>query len=695
MITQELINDIKMGTNIIDGSEYKDTLQAVAQITCDIVVKTLGPYASTTVIDDGTSTYSTKDGWSVVNRIRFSDSIENILFGFIKDISFSLNSKVGDGTTTAIVAANTFIEKFRNWIENARSNKESEFHNLRQADLLKAIEETAESIIEELKSEKRVKKIESPEDIYKIAYVSTNGNEEVSKMIQSIYKETSNPNIHVTLNTGGTTRYEIENGYKLDAKLLNETCHYNTSEETCELNDECKIVIFDHNVTYTRHYKLIQSLIKSICNNQAKPQTLVILAPFYDEIFSSIMGATIRKIVNNGQICPVILVQIPYSTTTQKCYINDFSILCETQIFDSSKLEMYTQMNKAISGEVEEDEKAQEVFKALMESSEFKTPEDIIDCSVGKCRKLTIGKNFLLLEKFRKDTTMYKNMYDFINKAYEAAKAKADETQNRINLSYSEAHMRLIKFAGQTGTIFVGGDSELSCKCLKDAVDDAVLACRSAYEYGYIRGLNLETLSAITKLSNETEVEDDHDIKHKLTKECLRMFFDVFENLAISVMYNKYVDDGISREEFINAPIWNNYWLKNDNKLYMDGKDINTPTKIIYACIENGYEYNIVTEQFAPAGYSVINSVATDIEIIKATTSILTLLLSSNQLVTINRQYNREKTREEAEKRERERYANITDGILSTLSRYSKMLDCSISLPSHSSDNISSTVALL
>jgi len=667
MVSQDFINDIKIGTNVIDGKEYKDTLQAVAEITCEIVMKTLGPYASTTVIDDGSSTYSTKDGWSVVNRIRFSDAIENILFGFIKDISFSLNSKVGDGTTTAIVAANTFIKKFRSWIENARNDSDSDFHNLRQADLLKAIEETADSIINELKSDSRVRYIENPEDVYKIAYISTNGNAQISKMISDIYRETSNPNIHVTLNTGGETRAEIENGYKIDAKLLNAACHFNTSEETCEFNDECKVVIFDHNVTYTKHYKLIQSLINSICNQQ-KPQALVIIAPYYDEIFASVMSATIRKITNNGQISPVMLVQVPYSTTNQKCYINDFAVLCETQIFDSSKLEMYTQMNKALSGEVEEDEEAQSIFKSLMEANEFKTPEDILDCSIGKARKLTVGKNFVLLEKFRKDTTMYKNTYDFINKEYEAAKAKADANQNRISLSYSEAHMRLIKFSGQTGTIFVGGDSELSCKCLKDAVDDAVLACRSAYEHGYIRGLNLETLSAITKLSNELAVTDTQS---KLKKECLSMFFDVFEELAINVMYNKYADDDISREDFANAPVWNNKWVGGDsNKLYLNDKDINTPKLILYACIENNYEYNIVTEQFAPAGFSVVNSVSTDIEVIKATTSILSLLLSSNQLISINRQFDRDKSIEEAEKRERQRYANIADGIMSSVNKY-------------------------
>ena len=670
--------DIRIGTNVIDGDEYKDTLQAVSDITCEIVTKTLGPYASTTVIDDGTSTYPTKDGWSLINRMRFSDAVENVLFGFIKQISFALNSKVGDGTTSAIVAANKFINKFRQWMTVLRNDKDASLRFIRQADLLETITKASEDIINELQSPDRVMRIESADDIYKIAYISTNGNREISEMIRDIYKETNNPSIHVTLNTGGQTRYEIENGYKLDAKLLNPSCHFNTGEETCVINEDSKIVIFDHAVTYVKHYKLINSLIGSICNNPAKPQPLVILAPFFDEVFSSIMAATIRKITNSGQISPVILVQVPASTLVQKCYLNDFAILCETQVFDGPKLEMYSKLNKVLSGEVEEDETAQEAFAALLEASNFKTPEDIIECSVGKCRKLTIGKNFLLLEQFRKDLPMYVNTLEHIKDEYEEAKKNADANKNRINMAYADAHMRLIKFTGQTGTIFVGGDSELSCKCLKDAVDDAVLACRSAFEYGYIRGLNIETLSAIDKLVRETRDEIvrrdvDNECSGKplgadykqleLKQACLTMFFDVFSEMSIDVMYNKYINDGIDRDVFMDINIWGTNGISYDDEARIDAVDV------IKTCVTGNYEYNIVTETFSAPGFSVVNSVATDIEVIRAVTSILALLLSSNQLISVSRQFDRKKSIEEAEARERRRYANIADGIVDTINK--------------------------
>jgi len=64
-----------------------------------------------------------------------------------------------------------------------------------------------------------------------------------------------------------------------------------------------------------------------------------------------------------------------------------------------------------------------------------------------------------------------------------------------------------------------------------------------------------------------------------------------------------------------------------------------------YAVTKN-LGYNIVTEEFEPAGTGVINSVATDSEILRATTSIITMLLSSNQLLSINKRYDKKINKE-------------------------------------------------
>lgn len=683
MINETFIRDIKGGMNIVDGDEYKDILEAITDITCECVVKTLGPYAATTVIDDGVSTYSTKDGWSVVNRLHFADPIENTLYKFIKDISFTLNSRVGDGTTTAIVTAKMFISLFRKWMEKEHNNDKSPFKFIRQSDLLAGINKAANLVCEELKNPDRLKKITKTDDIYKIANISTNGNSDIAKIIKDIYDKTSNPNIHVTLNVGGETYAEIQDGYKLDTKLLNPSCHFNTSENTCVLPGKTNVVIFDHNVTYVDHYAIVNALINSYCNQQG--HYLVVMAPYFDDMFTSVASAQIRQIVHQGQMSPFLLVQAPVANTLQKCMLSDFACLCETEIFGYAKVKMYNQMQAALSGESSEFDE----YSKLIEVSGFKTPESILECSVGIAKKMTIGKNFTLIQDFNKETTMYKNTLKVIQEAFDAEKKKANATNNRLTLGYADTHMRLIKFEGKSGTIFVGGDSELSCKCLKDAVDDAVLACRSAYENGYIRGMNIETISAVMHL---IDIHSDD----KLMVECLKMIGGAFMRVTSEIMYNKYRFEGFNKNEFLQIEWGSEYKSSNARNTTKINNDIkksnaykklqtgikngkpNYPAFIIDACVELGLEYNLVTEQFGPSGYSVINSVSTDIEIIKATTNILSLLLSSNQLVTINKVYDKKITTEDAIRKEKERATNVASGYVEAIANsdgFARLID--------------------
>ena len=90
LMDKTLYEDIKYGTNIVTGKEYLDTMLTIADVASEMVVKTLGPYGKTTIIDDGTFTYPTKDGWSVLKRLRFNDPIYNTLYGVLKQVSFDI-----------------------------------------------------------------------------------------------------------------------------------------------------------------------------------------------------------------------------------------------------------------------------------------------------------------------------------------------------------------------------------------------------------------------------------------------------------------------------------------------------------------------------------------------------------------------------------------------------------------------------
>ena len=652
-LTMDKINEVRMGLNLVEGDEYRETLAAISEVVSDVLGKTLGPYAYTTTIDDGAYTYSTKDGWSVLNRLRFGDVVHETLFKFIKQISFQLNSRVGDGTTTAVIAADFFTRMLREFMATVRYDDNGDI--LRQADLLNCINECKDKIIEELHSPKRLHMVKRGqngyEDIYKIAYVSANRNATIAKIIKDIYDQTDNPNIHVTLNSNQATTYgEVQRGYKLDAKLLMAECYVNTEDKTSVITDDSMIFIFNHNVTYAEHFTLIQQLITLA--NQTK-KVLIIVAPYFDEVITSILSATISRCAQQGQVPNTMIVQCPMASQSQKNYIDDFAILTNAEIFTYTYVRMYNQLVKQYNAKLNNTELDDEFdeYKGLLENSDFEAPGDIVELCKGVTHKITLSEKMMLLENFAVDSNRYTTRKAEILETFEEVKNKfkTSSSIDPLNKEYLEAHMRYVKFMGNTGVIHVGGDSDLVRQCDKDSIDDAVLACRSAFENGYIRGLNLETISVAQDLGNQC------DVKHSVEKEIYKIFERVFRATSMKVMANKY--DNYSSYT-MDAPVWKNY----------NGLDNHiSAVEVLDTCIENNLCFDIVTESYQHADneeeLTLVNSVSTDCEILTAMTSILSLLLSSNQLLSINKTYYRTRSKAKVLSEEADKAAAWGEGI--------------------------------
>lgn len=647
-VSEEKIKDIKMGLNLVSGKEYKETLTGISNVVAEVLVKTLGPYASTTTIDDGTYTYPTKDGWSVLNRLRFGSAIEDTMLKFIKQISFNLNSRVGDGTTTAVIAANHFIEQLQAYMTLLAKNNKI----MRQADLLEMIESCSNEIIKELHSPKRLHRVTPDEnghygDIYKIAYVSTNRNAEISKMITDIYDTTGNPNIHVTINGNGETFSEIQKGYKIDCKLLFPECYINTEDKTSKSNEDNLVYIFNNNVTYAEHYSMVNACI-GIGNRDKKP--VVIMAPYFDEIITGIFAGSIRKVFNQGKIPSVQFIQVPMTNSSQKNLIDDFAVLVGAQIIGYDKVRMFNQVTKQIlKAEGKEINDEFDEYKDLIANSDIKYPEDILNMCVGVAHTLTTADKYLLIEDFDTETPAYKARKKLIDDAFDSAKSAM---RDNLNKDYLEAHLRKVKFSGDTGMIHVGGDSDLVRQCMKDSVDDAVLACRSAFENGYIRGLNIETIDVSRELMYKYDMSQDADVR--MRGSIFDIFFKTFLETSKDVMRNKYINN-----DFV-------YVIKDSD--YKWGPDKNmTMDDVIHTCLDNNTCFDIVTEKFEDAGEGLVNSVSTDCEIISAMSSMLTLLLSSNQLLSINKMYDRKIGRQQIIDDKTEEIGAITATIADVL----------------------------
>ena len=623
---------VKAGMNIVNGDEYKEAFVGVSHAAADVLKKTLGPYGHTTVIDDGINRYSTKDGWSLVQRISFGDPLYNTMYGFIKKISFSLVTRVGDGTTTAIVAADAFIHEM---MENEA------FKKYRQRDLLNVMLDAKKVIIEKLYNEKYFHSI--PDDgkydaIYNIAYTSTNENAEIASMIQQIYKETMNPNIYVNVGPSKETSMTIDKGYRLDCGPKGLSAFANNDEREFTSKNGVLIFFIDHNVTYTDHWQILQDLMDYAITNGRQ---IMVFAPYFDTMVTDRIGSFTDSVVRQNKLPPLMMVQVPYSNSMQKNMFSDAAIIAGAQVFNTGCLDACLQayLKKNRDGT---DAPEATMLKDL--NPNYMTPMDLIRDYCGISADITASDEFVMFNTYNTENPLYKNRLLEIKNTYEQVVVETADQITAVNKKLMEARLRYIRFYGVMGTINIGGNSEAEKQCLKDSVDDAVLACRSAYERGYVKGMNLATIGAI----QDAIYDHTHDYNDTYTNELyhmiLKTLLKVFKTVALAVMNNKYPDANA------NDRIWLNRTYAVDD--------------IIHTAIDKNWGFNIVKDQFEKDELHVVNSVVADEEILNACVSILTYILTSNQLLSVNRTFDTKAQEQIVENKNRKNFRVAAEEIV-------------------------------
>lgn len=643
---------VRAGMNIVDGEEYKEAFVAVSHATADVLRKTLGPYGHTTVIDDGQFRYTTKDGWSLVQRLGFGDPLYNTMYQFIKSISFNLVSKVGDGTTTAIIAADSFI---------AQMEKNPDFSKFRQRDVLKAMQKISGKVIDALKSPKYTHFISDDneyEDIYRIAYTSTNENEDIARMIQKIYLETQNPNIYVNLGGSSKTSYTVTKGYRLDCGPKEISLFANTDSH--EYVDKGNIPCFfvNHNVTFADHANLITELSKYGAANQT---TVLLFAPYFDEALSSRLHEQNVRIARNGQMPTLMMVQTPMSDTIQRGFFDDAIVVAGAQAFTPNDLDACLQAWTKHAKDGSDNEDYLSALYAI--NSDFEEPADLIRTYMGHVSSISVGEKFVLFKEFNDSNPILKNRIAEVKRVYDEEREASLKNISYLNKNFMNAQLRYVRLMGKMGSIDVGGESEQEKQFLKDVVDDAVLACRSSFENGYVKGLNLATIGAISDVYNDLlKDENATEIENLVIDTLEKVYYDV----AYSVMLNKYNDTN---------PETDAVWCYNES----DGNAL-TAKNIIDYCNAHNCGFNIVTEEFdgitihhtsdnkmyasnetEEIPLTVVNSVISDIEVLKACVSILTYVLTSTQLLSVNRTYDNAAKKRILEISERKKYETIAD----------------------------------
>lgn len=560
-------------SNIISEKNFKDRVEAIFKLVADAVSKTLGPFGKTTIIEQFGEMHVTKDGWTVLKGITFEDNTDNNILYLLTKIASQVVVKVGDGSTSSIVAADEILKQFRNTdiIDMEFGPREfTETLNRLVIKLVDAIERQSIKINDEDFNEERDRKI------YNLAMISTNGNKTISEMISRIYSETGNSSISFVKGSYAEHEIEIVNGYKSNIRLIDGI--YINNESGLRTESQPMILMFDHRLEL-EHYMNMIVPIRAQC--AANGSVLYVIAPHYSD-------AVLQRIKSDTNL---------FFKASQGRFQD---IYCRSSIISNFSRQLYSDLACLLGATVIDTTTVEEFIKEEDENARLQA---MIDC-LGTCGTLSIDiKDALFSDFIAKDEKLFEVvMADAVSRYNEAKERFA--RLDTVSPELVDIKTRIAKLKCKMGIIKVGGVSTLEQSANYDLVDDAVKACENAFIYGYNIGCSLIiplTISDIIAKNTFTSKE----------VRILNMLGVAFLNVYRRVIQNKYVQVEESVEQ---------------------QKVVDKVNEIIEGSIQKQLPYDLTSNTYST---TIINPTHTDIEILKAASSMVSLLITSNQYLKI------------------------------------------------------------
>lgn len=175
----------------------------------DAVKSTFGPNGRNVIIEDpsGESPHITKDGVTVAASINLENKYENIGASLIKEVALKTCKDVGDGTTTSTILTQFIINEGIKAMSYSSNNTFA---------LKRGMDKATNAIVDNLKSS--AINISSMQDIFNISMVSTNGDEDLSRLLSTTFDKIGKDGILVIDETGSSvTEVELTEGLQIDS----------------------------------------------------------------------------------------------------------------------------------------------------------------------------------------------------------------------------------------------------------------------------------------------------------------------------------------------------------------------------------------------------------------------------------------------------------------------------------------------
>ena len=301
-----------MAKDIKFGEDARRSLLNGVNKLADTVRVTMGPKGRNVVLDKKFGApLITNDGVTIAKEIELDDPFENMGAQIVKEVSIKTNDVAGDGTTTAMVLAQSMVKE---GVKNVAAGGDP-------MAIKRGMDKAVDSAVEALK------KISSPvngkEDIARVASISAN-NDEVGELISEAMEKVSKDGV-ITIEESKTSQTELNvvEGMQFDRGYVSPYMVTDTEKMEAVI-DNPYILITDKKVSNIQE---ILPLLESLMQQSGK--LVMICDDVEGEALSTLILNKLRGVLN------VVAVKAPGYGDKRKNMLQDIAILTGGEVISS------------------------------------------------------------------------------------------------------------------------------------------------------------------------------------------------------------------------------------------------------------------------------------------------------------------------------------------------------------------------
>ena len=299
----EIVKDLNFG-NIA-----KERIIAGVDKLATAVKSTLGASGKCVIYEDARGKpVITKDGVTVAESVVLYDPVENIGATLIKEASKNTVKEAGDGTTTAIVLAQSLLKE----INNEETNSS-----------IREIKEGVNSGLEKINKYLNKSSIEIKGDLLEhVSSISCNNDQELGKIISEAYRKVGNDGVVLMEESNSEETYmDVVDGVQIDSGLISSHFITDKDKQRSELDNPLVLIVSSEIPNVRRIQKRLEHVIKT-------KRALLIVAPVAQQLKTALL---MNKVKGNIE---VNIIDPPGFGNTKQDTIEDLAIITGAKVMN-------------------------------------------------------------------------------------------------------------------------------------------------------------------------------------------------------------------------------------------------------------------------------------------------------------------------------------------------------------------------